>query len=86
MKKLLLSCLGICLFSSVSFAIVDQKCMSGCIADGYSSWQCQQACERGNLIGPIIPKTKQIDPKCFRDCRSQGYSYGYCQEQCSYDE
>jgi hypothetical protein len=84
MKKLLLSCLGICLFSSVSFAWVDQKCMSGCLADGYSSWQCEKVCEKENPFKQTMPK--QYDLKCFNDCTRAGYSWGYCKDQCSYGD
>jgi hypothetical protein len=80
MKKLLLSCLGICLFSSVSFAGMDFKCFNDCRRMGYSWGYCQDRCSYDDNS-----YQKTYDLKCFKECRSMGYSWAYCQDLCSYD-
>jgi hypothetical protein len=86
MKKLLLSCLGICLFSSVSFAIIDPQCYSICQKKGFGPEYCEHAC---SYYKPSEQEKKSkpkriIDGQCYSICQERGFGPEYCEYACSY--
>jgi len=88
MKKFLLSCFGVCLVGSASFAALDYQCYDDCTGQGYTMGYCQKKCSyhSPSITQPPIPpyNNKQLDYQCYNDCLGKGYMMGYCQDKCSY--